>query len=368
MTGRERFLIALDRGKPDRLPCQVHGWMERYLRVYLGGIGPLEAYERFRMDPVIYTGPGLEYAPADQADWVVRTVDLGTDAEGVASWREEIETPAGRLTRSLARNDYTVWETEHLIKREGDFERFARYCPVPVRADFGPVVRARETLGDRGVVRIGAPGYGQGSPWQDLCILMGTEPAIMAACDNPGFVRHALQTILDRRLKIVALLKGLPADVVEVGGGAGSATVIGPAMFREVCLPYDAVQNRALHEAGLRVVYHLCGGVMPMLELVAETGADGLETMTPPGMGGDCDLAEAYRRIGHRLFFIGGFDQRAGFETGTPETVRVQVRRLFEACPNGGYICSPSDHFFDGNPKNVQAFADACKSCFYDTD
>ena len=36
-----------------------------------------------------------------------------------------------------------------------------------------------------------------------------------------------------------------------------------------------------------------------LLELVVETGADGLETMTPPGMGGNCDLRGA---CGHGRF------------------------------------------------------------------
>ena len=39
---------------------------------------------------------------------------------------------------------------------------------------------------------------------------------------------------------------------------------------------------KALHDAGTKVVYHLCGGLLPLLEIVAENGADGLETMTPP--------------------------------------------------------------------------------------
>jgi uroporphyrinogen-III decarboxylase len=104
---------------------------------------------------------------------------------------------------------------------------------------------------------------------------------------------------------------------------------------------------------------------MKMLELVAETGADGLETMTPPMMGGDCDLVEARRRVGDKLFFIGGLDQNACFEQGTPEIVRQYVFRLHAACPDGGYICSPSDHFFFGDPRNLQAFADAAKECMY---
>jgi len=36
MTSRERMLTALNNGRPDRLPCQVHGWMPYYLHNYLG--------------------------------------------------------------------------------------------------------------------------------------------------------------------------------------------------------------------------------------------------------------------------------------------------------------------------------------------
>jgi uroporphyrinogen-III decarboxylase len=137
-------------------------------------------------------------------------------------------------------------------------------------------------------------------------------------------------------------------------------------MFREFCLPYDRRQNELLREAGLKVVCHLCGGLMPMLDLVLETGADGLETMTPPSMGGDCDLREASRRVGDRLFFIGGFDQNAGFENGTPERARQLVFDCFEATKDhAGYILCPSDHFFHGDPACLQAYADAAKECVY---
>ena len=105
---------------------------------------------------------------------------------------------------------------------------------------------------------------------------------------------------------------------------------------------------------------------MPMLDLVVKTGADGLETMTPPGMGADCDLNEASRRVGAELFFIGGFDQSAGFENGTPQRARELVMDCFEATKDhAGYIIAPSDHFFEGDPENIQAFVDACKECQY---
>ena len=186
------------------------------------------------------------------------------------------------------------------------------------------------------------------------------------ALDRPDFVHHAMEEIVQKTLRVTEMWKGTPADVVEIGGGAGSSTVISPDLFAEFCLPYDRRQIEALHDAGPKVVDHLCGGLMPMLDLVVQTGTDGLETMTPPSMGADCDLREASRRVGDKLFFIGGFDQNAGFENGTPETARKLVFDCFEATrDHAGYIIAPSDHFFHGDIANLRAFADACKECAY---
>ncbi|MCE5259809.1 MAG: hypothetical protein LLG44_12260 [Chloroflexi bacterium] len=365
MDSRERLLTALHNQKPDHLPAQVHNWMDYYLRTYLGGCDDWAAYERFGLDKVIYRMPANIYAPADLDNWRIDQRDLGLDQDGNHQFASTITTPAGVLSYRYATNAFTAWTTEFLIKDAADFARWEQYAPVPIKLDPVLVVAAQQRLGAAGIVRGGGLGYGQGSPWQDLCTLVDTEKAIYWAMDEPAEMHHMLQVILDKRLRAIELLKGIPLDVFEVGGGAGSNTVISPHFFREFCLPYDKIQNAALHAVGMRIVYHLCGGLMHMLELVAESGADGLETMTPPAMGGDCDLAEATRRVGNKLFFIGGFDQNSGFERGTPASARAQVLALHAACPNGGYICCPSDHFFFGDPANIQAFADTAKECVY---
>ena len=366
MTGRERMLTALSNGRPDRLPCQVHGWMDYYLRTFLGGMDSWQAYERFGMDIAAYVEPAYRYAEADLARWKATARDSGLGDDGRRLWEETIETPGGTLHRRRTQNEYTSWDTEVFIKNEKDFELWEKYSPIPVGIDWTDMAHARDRLGDRGIIRCHPFSPGQGSPWQSFCCLVGTEPAIMMAMDAPDFVHHALSVILDRTLNVTEMWKGIPADMVETGGGAGSNTVISPAMFAEFCVPYDRKQHAAFHEAGLKIVYHLCGGVMKMLDLVAANGTDGLETMTPPSMGGDCDLREASRRVGDKLFLMGGFDQNAGFERGTPETARKLVLDCFEATKDhAGYICVPSDHFFFGDPANIQAFADACKECRY---
>ncbi len=81
MTSRDRMLTALSNGRPDRLPCQVHGWMEYYLKRYLGGMDWWQAYERFDMDYAIYVEPRYLYSDRDLAKWRVERRELGVDSD-----------------------------------------------------------------------------------------------------------------------------------------------------------------------------------------------------------------------------------------------------------------------------------------------
>jgi len=340
--------------------------MPYYLNHYLGGTDWYQANAKFGLDYAIYASPDYIYNGKDLAKWEKKRVDLSVDADGNHCWDETIVTPKGNLHHRGAWNEITSWETEYLIKTEQDFELWNEFQPLPIAANFTKVREARDKLGEKGIVRSHPFSPGQGSPWQSFCTMIDTEKAILLAIDQPEFVHHALNAILQRTLRVTELWKGTPADMVETGGGAGSNTVISPALHREFCLPYDQQEHAALHAVGVKIVYHLCGGVMQMLELVAQNGADGMETMTPPAMGGDCDLREASRRVGDKLFLIGGFDQNAGFERGTPEVARRQVFDCFEATKDqASYIIAPSDHFFHGDPANLHAFAAAAKECVY---
>jgi hypothetical protein len=44
------------------------------------------------------------------------------------------------------------------------------------------------------------------------------------------------------------------------------------------------------------------------------------------------------------------------------------VRHCFEAAgEGGGFILSPSDHFFDADPNLVRAYADEGRKCVYES-
>jgi uroporphyrinogen-III decarboxylase len=106
--------------------------------------------------------------------------------------------------------------------------------------------------------------------------------------------------------------------------------------------------------------------MMPILEDIAAMGPDAMETFTPPAMGGDTNLAEAKRRIGDQVCLIGGFDQFHHLLGCTEAETRAAVRRCFQAAgEGGGFILSPSDHFFDADVRLIAAFADEARRCVY---
>jgi len=189
---------------------------------------------------------------------------------------------------------------------------------------------------------------------------------IFKAYDDPVWVHELLERICQNKLIYANSLGGAKYDIIELGGGDASSTVISPAMLDEFVAPYDSRLIEAAHKHGQKIVYHTCGGMMPILENLLAMKPDALETFTPPDMGGDADLAKAKKIIDGRACMIGGFDQGHFFTGCTPAETRAAVRRCFEeAGEGGGYVISPSDHFFDADNELIEAFADEARKCVY---
>jgi uroporphyrinogen-III decarboxylase len=254
---------------------------------------------------------------------------------------------------------------DYLIKRPEDMRLVRDYLPVP-RLNKEFVRDRKRELGDDGILR-GLVFGEQGGPWQHACCLFGTEALIYATYDDPAWVHELLTSLTEKKLQFIEeSLAGADFDLIEMGGGAASSTVISPRIFKEFCLPYDKKLHAALHAVGHKAVYHTCGGMMAILDLIVENGCDASETLSPPGVGGDTVPEEVKRRIGGQVCLIGGMDQINILTHGTPGQIRAETRRLFEALgPGGGYILSASDHFFDAPVENLRAFAEAGRACVY---
>jgi hypothetical protein len=365
MTSRQRLLAALDRRVPDRLPVTTHHLMPSFLAA-MGGLSERQFFDRFGLDAIRWVAAVRHDAAGDADAWLVTREAVPDPSRRTT--RIRVATPRGELSMVLQDDGRTEWVRERLIKRKSDIELIASFAPVP-RCDIDEVNRQADEFGDRGIVRGSVPGfpfYGQPGCWQDAAVLYGIEALIVETFDDPAWVNELLAILHRPKLAWLQSSRGARFDVIELGGGDASSTVISPKIFERFVAPFDSALISAAHAAGQRIVYHTCGGMMPILEQVAAMGPDAMETFTPPAMGGDADLAAAKRRIGDRVCMIGGIDQFNHFVGCAPEDTRRAVRRCFEeAGSGGGYILAPSDHFFEADEALLDAYADEARACAY---
>ena len=386
MTSKQRFLKAINNEKPDRLPVTTHHVMTSFLNTYMNGIQYPEFFDYFGLDPIRWI---LSYqcdeSNDEYFDPTQEKIDFLESRRVVTdNWRYQLEelsgyeydtvrfkiiTPVKTLSMVLQSNEHTTWVSEHLIKDKSDIDIIAKYVTHP-KCNVDVVNSNAHEFGEKGLIRghiVCFDGFGQPGCWQDLACLYGVEKLIMATFDDPDWVHSALGVLQERKKTFVKSLKGAHYDILELGGGDASTTVVSPAIFNNFIAPYDAELIEIAHSVGQKIVYHTCGGMMPILEDIAAMNPDAMETFTPSGMGGDANLLEAKKRIGDKVCMIGGFDQFHYFVNCTEEETRKEVRRCFEeAGSEGGYILCPSDHFFEADLRLIKAYADEARQCFYD--
>ncbi|MFC2084717.1 uroporphyrinogen decarboxylase family protein [Bacteroidota bacterium] len=385
MTAKKRFLTALKRQVPDRPPVTTHHLMQSFLTQKLNNMTIQEFFDHFQLDPINWVDANMVKSHSDESDNVKSEYNQFGDPLGFTTTHWQINksvlssgkiadskysfiTPGKTLSMVLQSNIHTTWIVEPLIKEKKDIEIFEKYAPVPV-CEVEKVNKEAENFGNRGLIRGAIPGFdffGQPGCWQDAATLFGIEELIMETFNDPDWVHSFLKILLNRKKEFVLSASNANFDILELGGGSASTTVISPEIFDEFITPYDIELIELAHRNNQKIVYHICGGMMPILEMVAEMNPDAMETFTPPSLGGDSDLKEAKKRVGDKVCMIGGFDQSAYFVNCTPEETRKAVRKCFQdAGENGGYILAPSDHFFDADIECLMAFSDEARKCMY---
>jgi len=169
--------------------------------------------------------------------------------------------------------------------------------------------------------------------YQDALINLATDP------DKAG-------AILDR-LTEASIAWGVAqaqhgADAVLISSAYAGGGFISPRMYRQFVLPYERRLVEAIHTQtpGIPVYTHTCGQIADRLELMMETGTDGVDTLDPPPIG-DTQLADAKARIGSRMFIKGNMNSVELLQATSIDQVLAMAReRLRDGMPGGGYILS----------------------------
>lgn len=372
MTGKERMLAALNLKKPDRVPVSSHDILEYYRRKYLNSLGRLEAYKMFGLDAMEYFDPvwlwshgvGLPTIEQNTENWAVtrrvvgkrRGWALGLDW---TLYEEIIRTPGGNLRQLTCEQTdvggFDPWVIERLIKNKKDIECL-QYWSLP-SIEYNEIKKTYRRLGNSGILR----GQVWGA-WAEAALLMGVERLIMETFDDPLWVKELLSLLANRTVEIVKKLNGTKIELLEISETDTSTSLISPRIFEEFVLPYDSKIVQTSQNAGIPTTFHDCGKCMDILELIVATGTNAIETLAPPAINGDADLAEVKQRIGDKVCLIGGIDQANVLERGSPEMVEEEVKRCIEETgKDGGYIMTNADHFFNVPVENIYAYVKAAR-------
>ena len=147
-------------------------------------------------------------------------------------------------------------------------------------------------------------------------------------------------------------------DIIQVGDDLGhqQGLIISPKMYRDLIKPrhtkiYGDIHKRAPH---IKVLYHSCGAIEPLIKDLIEVGVDILNPIQPLAFG--MESRNLKTKYGEMLSFHGGIDlQRAMAESGTMEELREEIDgRLDALAPGGGYILAPAHNIQpDSTPEKI---------------
>ena len=352
LTARQRMLIALANGQPDRgpfapdipnmIPCRLTG--KPFWKVYREQDPPLwraylGALRYFKFDGWFECGR-LDLTH----DWQVETTTRVVSRSAARIVERRVHhTPAGDLT---SEHTYYVADppttTEKMVKDiVQDLPKLRYFYPDPTGYDDTVLREQRREVGELGAlgVGVGCPGF---HSYFDL-FDGGLEAVTYAYLDHPEEMEELRRLQHRYFLKRAEMVIDARPDFV-LTGGSGAITMQSPDLFRKLALPTLKAICELAHQAGLLTQVHCCGKERSLVEMAAnETELDSINPLEPPPMG-DCDLAEVKRTFGHRLSLMGNLHTTDVMLRGTPETVERAAKEAIDAAAEGGgFILSTGD-------------------------
>jgi len=340
MNSLERVTAALERRQPDRVPffeCVID---ERVMQALLADC------DYFQFSDWI----GLDNASMNRSSWSRDNVEMIDEELG--TFRDK-----WGVIRAFGPESTPV-PIEGPLKEHDDLKR---YTPPDPNADdvLGHLPEVVEHFkGKKAVTAICRDAF------FNPAFLRGTTNFLMDMIDNPKFVHELIEVCLSYDIPAMQRMIAAGVDVVVFGDDYADkhSTMMSPAHFKEYIFPNLKRCVDAAHEAGAYVVKHTDGNIMSVIDMIIDSGIDGLNPLEPQaGM----DIGLIKEQYGDRIAIVGNIDCGYLLSQAPVEEVRRVTRETIEiAAPGGGYCLSSSNSIHSSvKPENFLAMVETLREC-----
>jgi len=331
MTSVERVFTVLERKEPDVIPTFEWKVAPNVIEAFVPGGDYFDFVEKVGHD-VVCT------APVYEKKWVNK--DTFIDEFGI--------------TRCLIGPDKYPVAIDHPIKSLSDIKH---YEPPPLESPlrFKKIDAAVKRFKGEKAILVNL--HDVFSFPRDL---RGMEQLFMDFILCPELVREVVGFSVDYNIELARLVKKHGTEIIGIGDdfADNKGPFISPKMFREFLYPEMKRVVKAYKDLGFYVIKHSDGNLMPIIDMIIETGIDCLDPIDPlAGM----DIGFIKQKYGDRIAIKGNVDCVTTLQNGTPQQVEEEVRECIRrAARGGGYIISSSNSLHSGvKPELYQVMLDS---------
>ncbi len=199
-----------------------------------------------------------------------------------------------------------------------------------------PIKKVKELTGDR--ISIHAEIF---SPWSQFLELLNYENALMAIMIDPIKVKLILDRLTLGAIELGKIHAKAGADAILISSAFAGGGLISRGHYTEFVLPYEAKIIQTLKsEINVPIYTHTCGSIGDRLDLMLQSGTDGIDTLDPPPLG-TVELQKAKDILEGKAFIKGNVDPVNILLNGSKEEIENDVKSRIEiGKKNGGYILS----------------------------
>jgi len=250
----------------------------------------------------------------------------------------------------------TPFPIEAPIKSEKDLARYTPPDPYDKRIlpDLPQIVRRFKNK--KAIMWLGP------TIFFNSCYLRGMENLLMDYVLHPTLAHKLAELSMEYYLEFHKRLIREGIDVIILADDYAYKTgpLMSPSQFKEFIYPYLKKIVTNIHQEGAYCIKHTDGNIWSIIEMIVDTGIDGLGPLEP---GAGMDLRKVKEKYKSRICVVGSNIDVDLLSRGTTrQVIRETIQCIRQVSPGGGHILSSGNSISSSvKPENFLAMIQTAK-------